>query len=727
MAGNRVVLEFVGDAAALHRTFRQVEDDTKRATSRFQLMTRAFTGLGTAGNMISVLGQAGVSIANLSAGAVMVPAAFAAAGAAVAAFKVGTAGFSDALKGDAEALAGLSPAAHSAADALLALRPAWDALQDRVQDRLFEGMAGPLADLGTKGLPVVSDGLTAIAGGWNSVARNAITAMASQRNLGSLRALFAGTASLIQRNSTAIASLITGFMNLAGAGGELFSRMGGGFADMASRFEEWTARITSDGSFQDMVARAGAEFRALGETIMNIGSIVHSIITGLAGPSSSLFGNLARVTDQIAAFLKSAEGQTTLRAMGDTLREVSGVLNEVLGVALKNIGPVIQAFAPMVANWAHVMGPVLISAIQTLAPILETVFGILTANPGLMTALVIGWMAWSAVISKLGPLLLILSIATRVFGAAAVFAAIQVTVVRVAMLLWAGVMFLVSNAAAILRGVWMALTLVMGVSPFMLIIGAIALIVVAFVHLWNNVEGFRNFWIGVWNWIVGAAQSAAGFIGGVLSSIGEFFTGLGNAISRGVQWIANSIGSMVRGFFEAASRAGAAIGQFVGNIGNGIEQAARWFFQLPIRIAQAVGNLGNTLLGAGRDLITGLWNGIQGAASWLYSKVQNFFSSLIPGWAKDFLGIGSPSKVFAEIGQWIPAGMAQGITQNADVVQESVNNMADVSVLMPAPVANTAGPQTIVLEIAPGSNEAVARMLQELLRVGKLPAFQKAT
>src|SRR5690606_37519551 len=100
----------------------------------------------------------------------------------------------------------------------------------------------------------------------------------------------------------------------------------------------------------------------------------------------------------------------------------------------------------------------------------------------------------------------------------------------------------------------------------------------------------------------------------------------------------------------------------------------------PGRILSAIGSLANLLWNAGRDLLTGLWNGISAAAGWLKTKVRNFFASLLPGWAKDFLGIRSPSKVFAEIGQEVPLGFALGMDRNLGVVAEAAGRMATVAV-----------------------------------------------
>ena len=70
-----------------------------------------------------------------------------------------------------------------------------------------------------------------------------------------------------------------------------------------------------------------------------------------------------------------------------------------------------------------------------------------------------------------------------------------------------------------------------------IIVGAIALLVGAFIYLWNNVEGFRNFFIGAWNKIKGAAEVVGKFIGDVLKKLEPVF----NTISEVVGAVAGAI------------------------------------------------------------------------------------------------------------------------------------------------------------------------------------------
>ena len=86
-------------------------------------------------------------------------------------------------------------------------------------------------------------------------------------------------------------------------------------------------------------------------------------------------------------------------------------------------------------------------------------------------------------------------------------------------------------------------------------------------------------------------------------------------------------------------------------------------------------NAVNWLKDAGRQIISGLWNGIGDKARWLKDKITGLGHQVVD-WAKGVLGIHSPSRVFADqVGRYIPAGMAVGITSNLSPVQQAMDTM----------------------------------------------------
>ena len=96
--------------------------------------------------------------------------------------------------------------------------------------------------------------------------------------------------------------------------------------------------------------------------------------------------------------------------------------------------------------------------------------------------------------------------------------------------------------------------------------------------------------------------------------------------------------------------------------------------KIPTAIKSGVGSL----LGIGKDMIAGLWNGIKQKFDNVIERVKALASKL-PKAVKKVLGIESPSKVFAEVGKWIPEGLAVGIEKNLNSVYKASDAMADAT------------------------------------------------
>lgn len=90
----------------------------------------------------------------------------------------------------------------------------------------------------------------------------------------------------------------------------------------------------------------------------------------------------------------------------------------------------------------------------------------------------------------------------------------------------------------------------------------------------------------------------------------------------------------------------------------------------------------------GAQLVEGIKKGISDAWNGFLDWITGLLSTVVDA-VKAFFKIGSPSKLMAEeIGQWIPAGIAQGIEEGMGTLNDAMNAM-DTSVLLGAQV--TAG------------------------------------
>ena len=99
-------------------------------------------------------------------------------------------------------------------------------------------------------------------------------------------------------------------------------------------------------------------------------------------------------------------------------------------------------------------------------------------------------------------------------------------------------------------------------------------------------------------------------------------------------------------------------------------------------------NLCSGFAGVGKNIIDGLWNGIQNGWNWLTDKVSSLAKGLLDA-AKSALGIASPSKEFRKIGEFCVAGFNDGIDDLMDGNKLASNINASLGTIQ----ANVSGGQ----------------------------------
>lgn len=93
-------------------------------------------------------------------------------------------------------------------------------------------------------------------------------------------------------------------------------------------------------------------------------------------------------------------------------------------------------------------------------------------------------------------------------------------------------------------------------------------------------------------------------------------------------------------------------------------------------IVKAFGDLAWKFVEIGGNLIKGIWQGIKDAGAWLWEKITGFFDGIVGG-IKDFLGIHSPSKVFAAIGKNMALGLEYGWSNQSNSIEKSIADTLD--------------------------------------------------
>ncbi len=85
-----------------------------------------------------------------------------------------------------------------------------------------------------------------------------------------------------------------------------------------------------------------------------------------------------------------------------------------------------------------------------------------------------------------------------------------------------------------------------------------------------------------------------------------------------------------------------------------------------------VGKVGD-LAKAGKDLIKGLWQGMNDAKDWIMDKIRDFMDDITDG-IKDFFGIHSPSTLYAGIGRNLGLGIGVGFEGAMREVSRDMRN-----------------------------------------------------
>lgn len=336
-----------------------------------------------------------------------------------------------------------------------------------------------------------------------------------------------------------------------------------------------------------------------------------------------------------------------------------------------------------------------------------------------------------------------------------VLAALAVVIgsVTVATKAWALAQTVVAARNAIWTSSQWALNASMFASPVFWIIAAIVALVAVVVLIATKTTWFQTAWSAAWGFIQTATDAAVSGIGTALNWFGSLPGKLGGwfgsakdaAVAKVVEltvWLSGLPGRAVSALsgLPSSLRGSASRGfqAFRTAAGQKASDFIAWVRGMPRRIASGIGSLGSLLTGKGRDVVRGLWNGIKGMGSWIKNKLISWAKAMIPGPIADALGINSPSRVMAqEIGQWIPAGVVDGIEAGQGAVDRSMRNLVNTPTPGQATAATVAAQTSAATSAAGGSGGRIVidvtgadgewkRVIRRMVRVDGRGSVQTA-
>ena len=290
-----------------------------------------------------------------------------------------------------------------------------------------------------------------------------------------------------------------------------------------------------------------------------------------------------------------------------------------------------------------------------------------------------------------------------------------------------GIAAAAAPAIAAIKGLFAAML----ANPIGLIIVAITALVAGFMYLWKNCEGFRNFWINLWNKLKSSALSAVDGLkalpdiiknaikGGItrvkewgeemvekfktsatdmldktVNTLKNLPTKIKNAIASAITnvstWGTNMVSKAKTAasnmLTNVASTLQALPGRVAGAISGAVQNVATWGTDMVSKAKSGMSNVVSTVVSTlsslpgkvvsiGANLVEGLWNGIGNKVAWLKNKISGFVGDVLRS-IKGFFGVKSPSKETAWIGEMLDEGLAEGML---DHISNPVKAMQRVS------------------------------------------------
>ena len=171
----------------------------------------------------------------------------------------------------------------------------------------------------------------------------------------------------------------------------------------------------------------------------------------------------------------------------------------------------------------------------------------------------------------------------------------------------------------------------------------------------------------------GLASSAMELVDKLAMWVEEYSNVLADKAVTLITTLANAIIKNLPGLIVAAVR-------IIGSLATGlIENLPTLIKQVPTIIAELVNGFVEGLpdiIDVGKQIVSGLWEGIKSMGSWLGDKVGGFFGDMVDG-VKDFLGIHSPSRVFAGIGGNMALGLGEGWDDEYGRISKNIKSGLD--------------------------------------------------
>jgi TP901 family phage tail tape measure protein len=286
-------------------------------------------------------------------------------------------------------------------------------------------------------------------------------------------------------------------------------------------------------SLQNPTDKAAAQMEALGVSVydsegnmrsMNdiLGDLNKSMDGMTSEEKSNIISTIFNKTDLSSVNALLANTGSTWDSLQQSITNSGGAAQQMADTQLDNLQGQLILLKSALEGLAISFGQLLMPALKSIVGAVQSVVDWLNSlDDGTKKVIV----TVALVAGALGPVLIIVGKVISAVGT------IMTVVPKIA------------GVINVVKGAFAALNTTMLANPIFLIIAAIAALVAAFIYLWNNCDGFRQFWIDLWENVKQTAVT-------VWNAIKSFFSAVWEGIKAVFTTVLGAIKTLVATYFN---------------------------------------------------------------------------------------------------------------------------------------------------------------------------------
>ena len=372
-------------------------------------------------------------------------------------------------------------------------------------------------------------------------------------------------------------------------------------------------------SLQNPTDKAAAQMEALGISVydsegnmrsMNdiLGDLNKSMDGMTSAEKSNIIGTIFNKTDLSSVNALLANTGETWDSLQKSITESGGAAQQMADTQLDNLQGQITILKSALEGLAISFGELLMPAIKQIVGWVQKFVDWLNglSEGTKKTVVTIALLA-----AALGPVLIVIGKVISAVGT------IMTVVPKIA-----GVINTVKGAFAALNATMLA-------NPIVLIIAAIAALVAAFIYLWNNCDGFRQFWIDLWENVKQVAIT-------VWNAIKEFFSQVWEAIKTIFSTVFEVIKTLVTTYFNLYKTIIETVFNVIKTVITTIWEAIKGVFTTVFNVIKTLvttyfniyKTIIQTVLTVIQTVITTVWNTIKTVITTVLNAIKTIFSTV---------------------------------------------------------------------------------------------------